>query len=61
MRFGRERAGLRYALAAEWRDAVGDVLDRCFELGMIVVGFSRDPDGPGYVLTVPAAAADGSA
>jgi predicted GNAT superfamily acetyltransferase len=49
------------ALASEWRDAVGDVLDRCFELGMIVVGFSRDPDGPGYVLTARAAAADGSA
>jgi predicted GNAT superfamily acetyltransferase len=49
------------ALASEWRDAVGDVLDRCFELGMIVVGFSRDPHGPGYVLTAPPAAADGSA
>src|SRR6266545_1303836 len=49
------------ALASEWRDAVGDVLDRCFELGMIVVGFSRDPDGPGYVLTARAAAPDGSA
>jgi predicted GNAT superfamily acetyltransferase len=41
-------------LASEWRDAVGDVLDRCFDLGMIVVGFTRDPDGPRYVLTAPA-------
>jgi len=49
------------ALASEWRDAVGDVLDRCFDLGMIVMGFSRGPDGPKYVLTVPATAVGGSA
>ncbi len=49
------------ALASEWRDAVGEVLDRCFELGMVVVGLTRDPDGPRYILTVPAAAAGGSA
>jgi len=48
------------ALASEWRDAVGDVLDRCFDLGMIVVGLTRDPDGPRYVLTDPATAACGS-
>jgi predicted GNAT superfamily acetyltransferase len=49
------------ALASEWRDAVGDVLDRCFDLGMIVVGLSRDRDGPRYVLTTPTTAAVGSA
>lgn len=49
------------ALASEWRDAVGDVLDRCFDLGMIVVGLTRDPDGPRYVLTAPATPATGSA
>jgi predicted GNAT superfamily acetyltransferase len=48
-------------LASEWRDAVGDVLDRCFDLGMIVVGFTRDPDGPRYVLTAPAIRTSGSA
>jgi predicted GNAT superfamily acetyltransferase len=45
------------ALASEWRDAVGEILDRCFDLGMIVVGLTRDPDGPRYVLTVPVTAA----
>jgi predicted GNAT superfamily acetyltransferase len=49
------------ALASEWRDAVGEVLERCFDLGMWVVGFTREPDGPRYVLTVPATAAGGSA
>jgi predicted GNAT superfamily acetyltransferase len=49
------------ALASEWRDAVGDVLVRCFDLGMIVVGFNRDPDGPRYVLTAAATATGGSA
>jgi predicted GNAT superfamily acetyltransferase len=49
------------ALASEWRDAVGDVLDRCFDLGMIVVGLTRDLDGPKYVLTAPATAAGGTA
>jgi predicted GNAT superfamily acetyltransferase len=48
-------------LASEWRDAVGEVLGRCFDLGMIVLGFTHDPDGPRYVLTVPAIAAGGSA
>ena len=48
-------------LASEWRDAVGDVLDRCFDLGMIVVGFTRDPDGPRYVLTAPSTRTSGSA
>ena len=49
------------ALASQWRDAVGDVLDRCFDLGMIVVGFTRDPDGPKYILTAPASAASAPA
>lgn len=49
------------ALASEWRDAVGEALDRCFDLGMIVVGFTRDPDGPRYVLTLPTTAAGESA
>ena len=49
------------ALASEWRDAVGEVLDRCFDLGMIVVGLTRDPDGRRYVLTVPATTPGGSA
>jgi predicted GNAT superfamily acetyltransferase len=49
------------ALASEWRDAVGEVLDRCFELGMMVVGFTRDPDGPKYLLTAAASATGGSA
>jgi len=44
------------ALASEWRDAVGEVLGRCFDLGMIVLGFTREPEGPRYVLTVPATA-----
>jgi len=49
------------ALAEEWRDAVGEVLEKCFDLGMIVVGLDRDPAGPRYVLAVPATAAGGSA
>jgi predicted GNAT superfamily acetyltransferase len=49
------------ALASEWRDAVGEVLDRCFDLGMIVVGLTRDPDGPRYLLTAAATATGGSA
>jgi predicted GNAT superfamily acetyltransferase len=49
------------AVASEWRDAVGEVLDRCFDLGMIVVGFTRDADVPRYVLTVPPTAVGGPA
>jgi predicted GNAT superfamily acetyltransferase len=49
------------ALASDWRDAVGEVLDRCFDLGMIVVGLTRAPDGPRYVLTAAATATGGSA
>jgi len=49
------------ALASEWRDAVGEVLDRCFDLGMMVVGLTRDPDGPRYLLTAAATATGGSA
>jgi predicted GNAT superfamily acetyltransferase len=49
------------ALASEWRDAVGEVLDRCFDRGMIVVGLIRDPDGPRYLLMAAATATGGSA
>ena len=48
-------------LASAWRDAVGEVLEKCFDVGMIVVGLDRDPAGPRYVLAVPATAAGGSA
>ena len=48
-------------LASAWRDAVGEVLEKCFDVGMIVVGLDRDPAGPRYVLAVPATAGGGSA
>ena len=48
------------ALAEEWRVAVGEVLEKCFDLGMIVAGLDRDPAGPRYVLTAPDAGAGGS-
>ncbi len=40
-------------LAATWREAVGDVLEACFGLGMIATHFVRGRDGeePHYVLT----------
>ena len=39
-------------LAQRWRDAVGEVLEACFGLGMIVTGFVRGRGGgdPQYVL-----------
>jgi predicted GNAT superfamily acetyltransferase len=48
-------------LASEWRDAVGEVLEQCFDLGMIVAGLTRDQDGARYVLIPTAIAATGSA
>jgi predicted GNAT superfamily acetyltransferase len=47
------------ALASEWRDAVGEVLDRCFDLGMIVVGLTRDPAGTRYLLRAAGSATGG--
>ncbi len=40
-------------LAATWREAVGDTLEACFGLGLIVTHFERGRDGeaPQYVLT----------
>ncbi len=32
-------------LASAWRDAVGEVLEECFALGMIVAGFASEPGG----------------
>ncbi len=46
-------------LAAEWRDAVGDVLEECFGLGAVVVAFGPAQDrGPGYLLVFPGTARD---
>ncbi len=43
-------------LAAEWRDALADALERCFSAGMIVTGF--DPRACAYRLARPAELAD---
>jgi len=41
-------------LASEWRDALGEVLEECFALGMIVAGFASEPGGgPQYALAMP--------
>jgi predicted GNAT superfamily acetyltransferase len=45
-------------LASAWRDAVGEVLEQCFDLGMVVAGFTRAQDGARYVL-IPTAIAAG--
>lgn len=48
-------------LAAEWREAVGDVLEECFGHGAIVVAFGSAGDrAPGYRLVFPGAAGDGA-
>ena len=58
----RDYAGLKErdpGLAAEWRDAVGDVLEECFGHGAIVVAFGSAGDrAPGYRLVFPGAAGD---
>ncbi|HEX9717975.1 MAG TPA: GNAT family N-acetyltransferase [Actinomycetota bacterium] len=58
----RDYAGVKErdpGLAAEWRDAVGDVLEECFEHGSIVVAFGSAGDrAPGYRLVRPGAAGD---
>jgi predicted GNAT superfamily acetyltransferase len=41
-------------LASEWRDSLGEVLEECFALGMIVAGFASEPDrAPQYALAMP--------
>jgi len=41
-------------LASEWRDAVGEVLEECFAMGMIVAGFASEPGGGAqYALAMP--------
>ena len=58
----RDYAGVKErdpGLAAEWRDAVGDVLEECFGHGAIVVAFGSAGDrAPGYRLVRPGAAGD---
>lgn len=60
----RDYAGLKErdpGLAAEWREAVGDVLEECFGHGAIVVAFGSAGDrAPGYRLVFPGAAGDGA-
>lgn len=60
----RDYAGLKErdpGLAAEWREAVGDVLEECFGHGAIVVAFGSAVDrAPGYRLVFPGAAGDGA-
>jgi predicted GNAT superfamily acetyltransferase len=51
---------LRPDVAAEWRDAVADALERCLSLGMRAVTFERAADGiePHYYLATPEATVD---
>jgi predicted GNAT superfamily acetyltransferase len=46
------------ALASAWRDAVGDALEECFGLGMIVTGFESDRKHgrASYLLSAPSRA-----